>query len=60
MDLMLLFVVAMYGNSSIASTKRWVFAFSAMNRNASSPPDKTMCPEVDSALENEYQGFLLG
>ena len=22
--------------------------------------DKTMCPEVDSASENEYQGFLLG
>ena len=21
---------------------------------------KTMCPEVDSASENEYQGFLLG
>jgi hypothetical protein len=24
------------------------------------PSDKTMCPEVDSAPENEYQGFLLG
>ena len=24
------------------------------------PSDKTMCPEVDSASENEYQGFLLG
>jgi len=24
------------------------------------PSDKTMCPEVDSAFENEYQGFLLG
>ena len=24
------------------------------------PPDGTMCPEVDSASENEYQGFLLG
>jgi len=23
------------------------------------PPEKTMCPEVDSASENEYQGFLL-
>jgi len=23
-------------------------------------PDRTMCPEVDSASENEYQGFLLG
>jgi len=23
-------------------------------------PDGTMCPEVDSASENEYQGFLLG
>ena len=23
-------------------------------------PDRTMCPEVDSAFENEYQGFLLG
>jgi len=22
--------------------------------------DKTMCPEVDSASENDYQGFLLG
>ena len=22
--------------------------------------DKTMCLEVDSASENEYQGFLLG
>jgi len=22
--------------------------------------DRTMCPEVDSAPENEYQGFLLG
>jgi len=22
--------------------------------------DKTVCPEVDSASENEYQGFLLG
>jgi len=22
--------------------------------------DKTMCREVDSASENEYQGFLLG
>jgi len=22
--------------------------------------DKTMCPEVDSASENEYQEFLLG
>jgi len=22
--------------------------------------DKTMCPEVDSGSENEYQGFLLG
>jgi len=22
--------------------------------------DKTMCPEVESASENEYQGFLLG
>jgi hypothetical protein len=24
------------------------------------PSDRTMCPEVDSASENEYQGFLLG
>jgi len=24
------------------------------------PPDKTMCPGVDSALGNEYQGLLLG
>jgi hypothetical protein len=24
------------------------------------PSDKTMCPEVDSASENEYQGFVLG
>ena len=24
------------------------------------PPDGTMCPGVDSASENEYQGFLLG
>jgi hypothetical protein len=24
------------------------------------PSEKTMCPEVDSASENEYQGFLLG
>ena len=24
------------------------------------PSDKTMCPEVDSASENEYQGVLLG
>jgi len=24
------------------------------------PPDGTMCPEVDSASESEYQGFLLG
>ena len=24
------------------------------------PSYKTMCPEVDSASENEYQGFLLG
>jgi hypothetical protein len=23
------------------------------------PSDKTMCSEVDSASENEYQGFLL-
>jgi len=23
-------------------------------------PDRTMCPDVDSASENEYQGFLLG
>jgi len=23
-------------------------------------PDGTMCPGVDSASENEYQGFLLG
>jgi hypothetical protein len=24
------------------------------------PPDKTMCPEVESAFENEYWGFFLG
>jgi len=24
------------------------------------PPDETMCPGVDSASKNEYQGFLLG
>ena len=24
------------------------------------PSDKTMCPEVDSASENECQGFILG
>ena len=24
------------------------------------PSDGTMCPGVDSAPENEYQGFLLG
>jgi len=24
------------------------------------PSDKTMCPQVNSASENEYQGFLLG
>jgi hypothetical protein len=24
------------------------------------PPDRTMCPEVDSGSESEYQGFLLG
>jgi len=24
------------------------------------PPDKTMCPGVDSTHENVYQGFLLG
>ena len=23
-------------------------------------PDETMCPEVDSASESEYQGFLPG
>jgi hypothetical protein len=23
------------------------------------PSDKAMCPEVDSASENQYQGFLL-
>jgi len=23
-------------------------------------PDSTMCPEVGSASESEYQGFLLG
>ena len=23
-------------------------------------PDRTMCPEVDSASESEYQGFFLG
>ena len=23
-------------------------------------PDRTMCPEVDSASESEHQGFLLG
>ena len=23
-------------------------------------PDGTMCPDVDSAFESEYQGFLLG
>jgi hypothetical protein len=23
-------------------------------------PDRTMCPEVESASESEYQGFLLG
>jgi len=23
-------------------------------------PDRTMCPEVDSASESKYQGFLLG
>ena len=23
------------------------------------PPDGTMCPEVDSGSESEYQGFLL-
>jgi len=23
-------------------------------------PDRTMCPEVDSASASEYQGFLLG
>jgi len=23
-------------------------------------PDRIMCPEVDSASESEYQGFLLG
>jgi len=22
--------------------------------------DRTMCPEVDSASESEYQGFLMG
>jgi len=26
----------------------------------SGSPDRTMCPEVDSASGNEYQGFLLG
>jgi len=25
-----------------------------------SPADKTMCSEVNSASNNEYQGFLLG
>jgi len=24
------------------------------------PFDKTMCPEVDSASENEYRGFIRG
>jgi hypothetical protein len=24
------------------------------------PSDKTVCPDVNSASENEYQGFLLG
>ena len=23
-------------------------------------PNRTMCPEVDSASESDYQGFLLG
>ena len=26
----------------------------------SGTPDRTMCPEVDSVSESEYQGFLLG
>jgi len=23
-------------------------------------PERTMCPEVDSASDSEYQGFILG
>ena len=32
----------------------------AVNKYIISYHIKTMCPEVDSASENEYQGFLLG
>ena len=32
----------------------WGFFFSV------ALPDRTMCPGVDSAPENGYQGFLLG
>jgi hypothetical protein len=27
---------------------------------SAAPPDRTMRPEVDSASESEYQGFLVG
>jgi hypothetical protein len=38
---------------SIPGDVTWVF-FTVV------PFNKTMCPEVDSASENEYQGFLVG
>ena len=44
------------------ATSRTVLGFSVVSLGIFSvvPSYKTMCPEVESASENEYQGFLLG
>jgi uncharacterized protein (DUF2237 family) len=45
-----------YWSEGLRIDSRWCQSLG----NFSVATDRTMCPAVDSASKNEYQGFLLG
>ena len=44
----------------LVGRSRVLFPVMSLGILSVTPPDRTMCPDVDSASENEYQGCLLG
>jgi len=50
----------LYGTALLVARSRYRFPVASLGIFSVAPIDGTMCPEVDSASEIEYQGLLLG
>jgi len=53
-------VVVIFCTALLVGRSRDLFPVVSLGIFFRGSPDRTMCPEVDSASESEYQGFLLG